>query len=57
MKVFHERVSFIYLAQNLHNPYISSPFMYSDRSLRSTLSAIASMKLHQRQLPKPSQHF
>ncbi|MEH1968567.1 hypothetical protein [Nostoc sp.] len=31
MKVWNERVSFFYLAQNLHNPYISSPSLYSDR--------------------------
>ncbi|MEH1824825.1 MAG: hypothetical protein V7L22_05585 [Nostoc sp.] len=31
MKVFHERVSFFYLAQKLHNLYISSPSLYTDR--------------------------
>ncbi|MBD2212626.1 hypothetical protein H6G27_22520 [Nostoc linckia FACHB-104] len=34
LKVFHERVSFFYLSQNLHNPYILSPSLCSDRSQR-----------------------
>ncbi|WP_375510900.1 hypothetical protein [uncultured Nostoc sp.] len=34
MKVFHERVSFFYLPQNLHNPYISFPGS-AQRSLRA----------------------
>ncbi|MEH1898610.1 MAG: hypothetical protein V7K94_25550 [Nostoc sp.] len=34
VKVFHERVSFFYLAQNLHNLHISSPSLYTDRYAR-----------------------